>query len=76
MGIIVEVEGKIIYYIGDIGLFSDMKLIVDRYLVDVCFVFIGDNFIMGIEDVSYVINEFIKFIISVFIYYNIFLLIE
>lgn len=71
-----EVEGKIIYYIGDIGLFSDMLFIVKCYLVDVCFVLIGDNFMMGIDDVSYVINEFIKLKIFVLIYYDIFLLIE
>ena len=50
MGIIVEAEGKTIYHTGDTGLFSDMKLIADRHPVDVCFVPIGDNFTMGIED--------------------------
>ena len=76
MGIIVEAEGKTIYHTGDTGLFSDMKLIADRHPVDVCFVPIGDNFTMGIEDASYAINEFIKPTISVPIHYNTFPLIE
>jgi L-ascorbate metabolism protein UlaG (beta-lactamase superfamily) len=34
-----------------------MKLIAERHPVDVCFIPIGDNFTMGIEDASYAINE-------------------
>ena len=60
MGIVFEVEGKTIYHTGDTGLFSDMSLIAKRHPVDVCFVPIGDNFTMGIDDASYAINEFIK----------------
>ena len=50
-----------------------MKLIAERHPVDVCFIPIGDNFTMGIEDA---INEFIKPKISVPIHYNTFPLIE
>lgn len=59
-GIVLETEGGTIYHTGDTGLFSDMKLIADRHPVDLCFVPIGDNFTMGIDDASYAINEFIK----------------
>lgn len=76
MGVIIEAEGKTIYHAGDTGLFSDMKLIAERHPVDVCFIPIGDNFTMGIEDASYAINEFIKPKISVPIHYNTFPLIE
>ncbi len=76
MGIVFEVEGKTIYHTGDTGLFSDMSLIAQRYRVDVCFVPIGDNFTMGIDDASYAINEFIKPKISVPIHYDTFPLIE
>ena len=76
MGVIIETEGKTIYHAGDTGLFSDMKLIAERHPVDVCFIPIGDNFTMGIEDASYAINEFIKPKISVPIHYNTFPLIE
>ena len=75
MGLILEVEGKTIYHMGDTGLFSDMKLI-ERHPVDVCFVPIGDNFTMGIDDASYAINEFVKPKISVPVHYNTFPLIE
>ncbi|PTF69410.1 metal-dependent hydrolase [Staphylococcus chromogenes] len=76
MGVILTLENKTIYHTGDTGLFSDMKLIAERHPVDVCFVSIGDNFTMGIEDASYAINTFIQPKISVPIHYNTFPLIE
>lgn len=76
MGMILEIEGKTIYHTGDTGLFSDMQLIAERHPVDVCFVPIGDNFTMGIDDASYAINKFIKPKISVPIHYDTFELIE
>lgn len=59
-GVVLETEAGTIYHTGDTGLFSDMKLIADRHPVDLCFIPIGDNFTMGIDDASYAINEFIK----------------
>ncbi|MEK4561616.1 metal-dependent hydrolase [Staphylococcus sp. FSL K6-3157] len=76
MGVIIEVEGKTIYHTGDTGLFSDMKLIAERHPVDVCFVPIGDNFTMGIDDASYAINTFIRPKITVPVHYDTFELIE
>lgn len=76
MGVIIEVEGKTIYHTGDTGLFSDMKLIAERHPVDVCFVPIGDNFTMGIDDASYAINTFIKPKITVPVHYDTFELIK
>ena len=76
MGIVIEAEGKTIYHTGDTGLFSDMELIAKRHPVDVCFVPIGDNFTMGIDDAAYAVNEFIKPSISVPVHYNTFPLIE
>lgn len=49
-GIILEVEGKKIYHLGDTSLYSDMKLIGDKHEIDLAFVPIGDNFTMGPED--------------------------
>ncbi|CAD7359498.1 MULTISPECIES: metal-dependent hydrolase [Staphylococcus] len=72
MGVILELDGKTIYHAGDTGLFSDMKLIAERHPVDVCFVPIGDNFTMGIEDASYAINHLIKPKLTVPIHYNTF----
>ncbi|CFO28363.1 metal-dependent hydrolase [Staphylococcus aureus] len=57
-------------------MFSDMKLIADRHPVDVCFIPIGDNFTMGIDDASYAINTFIKPSITVPVHYDTFELIE
>ena len=49
-GIILFVQDKIIYHMGDTGLFLDMKLIGELYAVDYLLVPIGDNFTMGIDD--------------------------
>ncbi|QLK85932.1 metal-dependent hydrolase [Staphylococcus sp. 17KM0847] len=76
MGVILELEGTTVYHTGDTALFSDMKLIADRHPVDVCFIPIGDNFTMGIEDASYAINTFIQPKVTVPIHFNTFPLIE
>jgi L-ascorbate metabolism protein UlaG (beta-lactamase superfamily) len=49
-GILIFVENKIIYHMGDTGLFMDLKLIGELNPVDYLFVPIGDNFTMGIDD--------------------------
>lgn len=48
-GFVVNYYGKNIYFAGDTGLFSDMKLIGDTNL-DIALLPIGDNFTMGIDD--------------------------
>ncbi|KIL53234.1 metal-dependent hydrolase [Jeotgalibacillus alimentarius] len=52
-GILFMAEGKTVYHAGDTALFSDMKLIGDRHLIDLAFLPIGDNFTMGPEDAAY-----------------------
>lgn len=76
MGVILELEGTTVYHTGDTALFSDMKLIADCHPVDVCFIPIGDNFTMGIDDASYAINQFIQPKITVPIHFDTFPLIE
>ncbi|MCU7496382.1 MAG: metal-dependent hydrolase [Ignavibacteria bacterium] len=49
-GILLTLEGKIIYYTGDTGLFYDMKLIGEMNKIDVMLLPIGDNFTMGLTD--------------------------
>lgn len=49
-GFVVNYGGKNIYFAGDTGLFSDMKLIGQMTPLDVALLPIGDNFTMGIED--------------------------
>ncbi len=48
-GFIIRAAGKRIYFAGDTGLFSDMKLIGEVGL-DVAFLPIGDKYTMGVED--------------------------
>lgn len=49
-GFVIESGGQTFYYAGDTALFSDMKLIADRFKLDVAFLPIGSNFTMDIED--------------------------
>lgn len=49
-GIILEADGKTIYHMGDTALYSDMKLIGDRFEIDLAFIPIGDTYTMGIRD--------------------------
>ncbi|GAB2697990.1 metal-dependent hydrolase [Paenibacillus thermoaerophilus] len=49
-GYIVQAEGFTILHTGDTCLFSDMKLIGERYAIDVAFIPIGDHYTMGPED--------------------------
>ncbi len=49
-GFVVEYYGKKIYFAGDTGLFSDMKLIGELDPLDVALLPIGDNFTMGVDD--------------------------
>ncbi len=49
-GFVVNYYGKNIYFAGDTGLFSDMKLIGELTPLDVALLPIGDNYTMGIDD--------------------------
>lgn len=49
-GLLLEIEGKIIYHAGDTALFSDMKVIGEQNNIDLAFLPIGDNFTMGPAD--------------------------
>lgn len=49
-GFLVNFGGKTVYFAGDTGLFSDMKMIGELNKIDVAFLPIGDNFTMGIDD--------------------------
>jgi len=49
-GFVVDFFGKVIYFAGDTGLFSDMKLIGRNHKIDYALLPIGDNYTMGPED--------------------------
>lgn len=49
-GFVVNYYGKNVYFPGDTGLFSDMKLIGELDELDLALLPIGDNFTMGIDD--------------------------
>ncbi|CDQ39318.1 metal-dependent hydrolase [Virgibacillus salexigens] len=74
-GILLSVEGKTIYHVGDTGLFSDLKLIGEMNDIDIAFVPIGDNFTMGPED-ALIASKWINAKVVVPIHYNTFPLIE
>jgi len=52
VGFVVNIGGKNIYFAGDTGLFSDMKLIGERDKIDWAILPIGGHFTMGIEDAA------------------------
>jgi L-ascorbate metabolism protein UlaG (beta-lactamase superfamily) len=49
-GFIIRAEGLTILHAGDTALFSDMKMIGERYTIDVAFLPIGDKYTMGPDD--------------------------
>lgn len=49
-GFLYRAEGKTVYFAGDTGLFGDMELIGRMNPIDVAFLPIGDNYVMGIDD--------------------------
>jgi len=70
-GVLLYVDGKIIYHTGDTGLFYDMKLIGEMNAVDYMLLPIGDNFTMGIDDAVKAV-ELVNPKIAVPIHYNTF----
>lgn len=49
-GFVLETDEKTIYISGDTGLFSDMGLIGKMFKPNTCFLPIGDNFTMGLDE--------------------------
>ncbi|WP_207802265.1 metal-dependent hydrolase [Paenibacillus xerothermodurans] len=49
-GYIIRAEGLTVLHAGDTALFGDMKMIGERFDIDVAFLPIGDHFTMGPED--------------------------
>jgi len=74
-GLLLKIDGKTIYHTGDTALFSDMKLLGERYDIDLAFLPIGDNYTMGPED-ALVAAEWVKAKTVVPIHYNTFPVIE
>lgn len=70
-GIILTIEGKTIYHLGDTALFTDLKMYGDMNEIDVAFIPIGDNFTMGPDD-ALVAADWIKAKTVVPIHYNTF----
>lgn len=74
-GILLTIEGKTIYHLGDTALFSDLKLIGEMNDIELAFIPIGDNFTMGPED-ALIAAKWINANKVVPIHYNTFPVIE
>ncbi len=74
-GILLTVEGKTIYHLGDTSLFGDLKLIGEMNDIDLALIPIGDNYTMGPED-GLIAAEWLKAKTVVPIHYNTFPVIE
>jgi len=74
-GILLTVEGKTIYHLGDTALFTDLKMYGEMNDIDLAFIPIGDNFTMGPED-ALIAAEWVKAKVVVPVHYNTFPVIE
>ncbi|WP_087971912.1 metal-dependent hydrolase [Oceanobacillus rekensis] len=74
-GILLTVEGKTIYHVGDTALFTDLKMYGEMHDIEVAFIPIGDNFTMGPKD-AITAADWINAKISVPVHYNTFPVIE
>lgn len=74
-GILLTIDDKTIYHVGDTGLFSDLKMIGELNDINLAFVPIGDNFTMGPED-ALIATDWIKAKKVVPVHYNTFPVIE
>lgn len=74
-GILLTVNGKTIYHVGDTALFTDLKMYGEMNEIEVAFIPIGDNFTMGPED-ALIAADWINAKISVPVHYNTFPVIE
>lgn len=74
-GVILTMDNKTLYHLGDTALFSDIKLIGDRNDIDIAFIPIGSNFTMGPED-AVLAAEWTKAKTVVPIHYSTFPIIE
>jgi L-ascorbate metabolism protein UlaG (beta-lactamase superfamily) len=61
VGFIIELEnGFRIYHMGDTALFSDMRLIAERYHPNLVLIPIGGHFVMDPADAAYAVREWLK----------------
>jgi len=74
-GILLTVEGKTLYHLGDTALFSDLKMIGEFNDIDVAFIPIGDNFTMGPDD-ALIAADWVNAKIVVPVHYNTFPIIK
>ncbi|MGM8366291.1 metal-dependent hydrolase [Virgibacillus sp. W0181] len=74
-GILLTIDNKTIYHVGDTALFSDLKLIGEMNSIDVAFIPIGDNFTMG-PDEALIAADWINAKTVIPVHYNTFPVIE
>ncbi|RDW21561.1 metal-dependent hydrolase [Oceanobacillus chungangensis] len=74
-GILLTVDEKTIYHLGDTALFTDLKMYGEMHEIDAAFIPIGDNFTMGADD-ALIASDWINAKIVVPIHYNTFPVIE
>jgi L-ascorbate metabolism protein UlaG (beta-lactamase superfamily) len=74
-GVLINMDGKVIYHSGDTSLFEDMRNIGKFNKIDYAFLPIGDNFTMGIDE-AVKAAEYINAATTIPIHYNTFDLIK
>jgi len=72
-GFITEFEnGFKLYFMGDTGLFADMKFIGEYYKPDLIMIPIGGHFVMNPKDAAYATNQYLKPKFAIPIHYGTF----
>jgi L-ascorbate metabolism protein UlaG (beta-lactamase superfamily) len=74
-GVVIEMDGKQIYHLGDTGLFGDMALYREFFDFDVALVPIGDRYTMGPRSAARAVSM-LKPKVVIPIHYNTFPIIE
>lgn len=71
VGFVIELEdGLRIYDMGDTALFSDLRLIGERFAPDVVLVPIGGHFVLDPVDAAYAVREWLKPAVAVPMHYG------
>lgn len=60
-GLVIKIDGKTIYHMGDTGIFSDMALINEMYKPEIGIVPMGGHFTMDADGAALAVNRYFDF---------------
>lgn len=69
IGIMLKIDGKIVYHMGDTGYFAGLKTLGEMYQIDVVMIPIGSRYTMGPYEASFALRD-LKVKYAIPIHYN------